>query len=413
MNAVVERTTPSRRIAVFVGNYVDVVDGVAMSIRRLVAHLLERGDQVRVFAPAGPSPAYPAGSELHPVPALPLLGFAQDGYRYAHRLDAQTRQALEAFDPEVIHIASPDRAASQAIEWARDKGKPVVGSFHTNFASYFRFLRGWSWLEPIAWRFQCGFYDRMDLVNIPTQSMLDTLRSRGLRAPARIWARGVELERFSPQHRDLDWRRARGIGDEEVVIAFVARLFWEKGVRKLASVLQALEARGVRHRVLIAGEGPARSFLERELPEAIFTGFITGRELSTAYASADIFFYPSETDTFGNVTLEAMASGLPVVAADAPGSRCVVEAPAVGSLISPKRETEMMDALFELASNEVTRRRKSVAARAHANRFEWSRCLEAMRQSYETVIAGDPSRPKTPARSSRAGAPPTPARRAS
>src|SRR5690606_38132425 len=114
----------------------------------------------------------------------------------------------------------------------------------------------------------------------------------GLSTPAQIFSRGVDLDRFTPRVRDLEWRRAQGFADDEVVVAFVARLFWEKGVRKLARVLSALQARGVAHRVLIAGDGPAQTFLRKRLPEARMIGFVTGDELSRAYASADIFLYP-------------------------------------------------------------------------------------------------------------------------
>ncbi len=401
MHASEASSSPPRRIAVFVGNYVDVVDGVAKTIRRLVAHLQARGDEVRVFAPEGPNPAFEVGPELRPLPTLPLLGFAQKGYRYAYRLDGATRRELEAFDPQVVHVASPDRAASQAIAWARRRNVPVVGSFHTNFASYFRFLRGWGWLEPIAWRFVTGFYGRFDEVYVPTPSMLAQLREHGLENPAKIWARGVDLERFSPRWRDMSWRRIRGIEDDEVVIAFVARLFWEKGARQLAAVLRELESRGVAHRVLIVGEGPARGFLERRLPRAVFTGFIEGEELSRAYASSDLFFYPSQTDTFGNVTLEAMASGLPVVAADAPGTRCVVDAPRVGALIDPEDGPGMVAALEAMVLDAALRRSKAREARHHAERFSWPQTLDGIREAYRQLAEGtrcetklaEPSRP--------------------
>ena len=381
------RSAAPRRIAVFVGNYVDVVDGVAKTIRRWVQHLRERGDEVVVFAPVGPNPAFEVGPEVHALPTLPLLGFAQDGYRYAYRLDASTRAALDELDPQIVHVASPDRAASCAIDWARERGVPVVGSFHTNFASYFRFLRGWGWLESIAWRFVCGFYGRLDEVYVPTASMLDELREHGLRAPAQIWSRGVDLERFAPAARSLAWRRAHGIADDEVVIAFVARLFWEKGVRKLARVLTALRDRGVRHRVLIAGEGPAHSFLRKQLPDARMIGFVTGEELSRAYASADLFVYPSETDTFGNVTLEALASGLPVVAADAPGTRCVIGESSAGRLIDPRDDAAMLDAVEALVRDEALRRAAAKAASARAAEFSWFQTLERLSVHYDRMIA--------------------------
>jgi glycosyltransferase involved in cell wall biosynthesis len=379
------RTSRPRRIALFTGNYVDVVDGVAKSTRRLASHLRDRGDDVRVFCPVGPDPAFVPGPEVFALPTVPLLGFGQDGYRYAFRLGSRTREALLRFDPDIIHVASPDRAAAQAIDWGRRRGVPVVGSFHTNFASYFRFLRGWGWLQPIAWRFVTRFYGRLDEFYVPTESMLEELRAHGLRTPAKIWSRGVDTERFSPNHRSRAWRRSMGVADDEVLVTFIARLYWEKGARRLAETLAALRDRGVPHRAMIVGEGPAESYLREALPNAIFTGFLEGQALSAAYASSDIFFYPSETDTFGNVTLEAMASGLPVVAADAPGTRCVVS-DAASRLVSPGEPEAFVDTLEGLVCDAVTRRRLSRAAHQRAIGFAWTKTLDRMSNHYDDVI---------------------------
>ncbi len=375
-----------RRVAVFAGNYVDVVDGVSKTIRRLVAHLRRRGDQVMVFAPCGPDPALTKDPQQVVLPSVPLCGVGQPGYRYSFCLSGAAREALEAFGPDLVHLTGPGCASAGAITWARRRAIPVVGSFHTNFASYFRFLRGWRWFEPVAWKLVTRFYSALDRVFVPTPSMLEELRRKRMTASAEVWARGVELSEFSPERRDLAWRRGMGIQDDEVVVTFIARLNWEKGLKRLARVLEALEARGVRHRVMIVGEGPGESYLRDRLPRAIFTGFLSGDALRRAYASGDVFVYPSETDTFGNVTLEAMASGLPVVAVDAPGTRCVAGDSAGVVLCDRDDITGLTHALAEFVEDSNRRREAGDRARERAARFTWSAVLDGLCSSYEDVL---------------------------
>ncbi len=166
--------------------------------------------------------------------------------------------------------------------------------------------------------------------------MADVLHEHGVTAEIKLWTRGVELDRFGPDHRSETWREARGFAPADVVVAFIGRLVWEKGLDVYAEVISGLQARGLPARALVVGEGPAQEALRGRLDAtAVFTGHLEGGELSTAYASADLFLFPSETETFGNVTLEALASGLPVVAADAAGSRMLVNDGVTGRLCPP------------------------------------------------------------------------------
>src|SRR5207244_816734 len=152
------------------------------------------------------------------------------------------------------------------------------------------------------------------------ESMAELIHSWGVTTPTRIWSRGVDHARFNPQQRSLEWRRSLGVADDEFAIVFLGRLVLEKGLDIFADVCRVLRERDVPHRVLVIGDGPARDWFAERVPEAAFAGFQRGDDLGRAVASMDVLFNPSITETFGNVTLEAMACGVPVVAARATGA---------------------------------------------------------------------------------------------
>ncbi|MCP4026025.1 MAG: glycosyltransferase family 1 protein, partial [Sphingomonas sp.] len=168
-------------------------------------------------------------------------------------------------------------------------------------------------LVPPMIGIQKRFYSRVDEVLAPSQVMGEILREWGVPTPVTRWSRGVNHDRFNPAQRDLAWRRSLGIGDDEVAVGFLGRLVKEKGLDVFAAALRTLKARGVKHKTLVIGEGPARDWFAQEVPDAVFAGYLTGDDLGKAVASMDVFFNPSVTETFGNVTLEAMAAGVPVV----------------------------------------------------------------------------------------------------
>jgi glycosyltransferase involved in cell wall biosynthesis len=184
----------------------------------------------------------------------------------------------------------------------------------------------------------------------------------------------------------MAWRRERGIGDEEMVVAFLGRLVLEKGLDVFADVIDATRAKGTSLKVLAIGDGPARGFFQERLPDAIFTGQLTGEELATALASADVFFNPSITETFGNVTLEAMACALPVVAAAASGARSLVQKGVTGQLSRPGNIDAFADALADYQRDPDLRRRHGEAGLEFAKTMDWDEINAAVMHVYERVI---------------------------
>ncbi len=184
----------------------------------------------------------------------------------------------------------------------------------------------------------------------------------------------------------MAWRRELNIGDDEVVIAFVSRLVWEKGLDVYAGVLDGLKARGIPHRSLIVGDGPARAELQKRVPDSIFLGHQKGEALATAYASSDIFFFPSETETFGNVTLEAMASGLPAVCANATGSRSLMRDGVTGFLAEPRQVASFLEPVARLIHDPELRRSMGQLAFKRAKTFDWSVILSRIDGYYDELL---------------------------
>ncbi len=379
-----------RHIAIFAGAYNHISDGVTLTLNRLVAYLEGRGAQVLVFAPTSkaPPPFKHAGT-LVAVPSLPWPG--RSDYRLSLGLSRKARAQLETFSPDLVHIASPDYLGKQALQWANAQKIPVVTSFHTHFGAYLKYFSSYhrlyrmDLLEGTAWRYGRWFYPQCQHIYVPSESIADELRSRGISNGLRLWPRGVDPEQFQPERRSLGWRRSLGVEDHEVVITYVGRLVWEKGLDVFAGVVSKLESRGVPHRSVMVGDGPAHKRLAERLPRTIFTGPLSKDHLATAYASSDIFLFPSDTETFGNVTLEAMASGLPAVCADAAGSNALVVDKVTGFLATPGDDADFAQKVERMVNNPELRRIMGSRARTRALLFDWDQVMAAMAGFYQDI----------------------------
>jgi glycosyltransferase involved in cell wall biosynthesis len=231
------------------------------------------------------------------------------------------------------------------------------------------------------------FYGACREVYVPSESVRDALLADGLKDNFKPWPRGIDTARFAPGKRSTSWRAQYGIGADELVILHVSRLVREK---RLDTLTRALNQLVCPHRVVIVGDGPDRDYAGRELPHAIFTGFLDGDALAAAYASSDIFFFPSDSESFGNVTLEAMASGLPCVCADATGSASLVVAGETGYLAHADDADGFARHITALAADSSLRRRMGDAARARSANFSWEETLAKMLGYYRALLAGNP-----------------------
>jgi glycosyltransferase involved in cell wall biosynthesis len=370
------------RVALVTGSYNYIQDGVALTLNRMVGFLESRGVEVLIFAPVGDRPAFAHRGEVVPVRSIAAPGRGE--YRAALGLPAAPRRRLLKFDPDILHIATPDLLGHAAMALGKRMGWPIVASYHTRYETYLKYY-GLDLLTPLLAGMIRRFYAGAMEIFAPSESMIEVMRADGIAGDIRLWPRGVDTERFSPARRSEAWRSARGVALDEVLVAFAGRLVKEKRVESVARVLERLREAGVTHRALFIGDGPERGWLEKEAPDALFEGFLTGDDLPVAYASADVFFFPSDTETFGNVTLEAMASGLPAVCANATGSRSLVQAGVTGFLPAVGDESAMFEAVKALVTDADLRRRMGEAGRARSLTYSWDAAMGGLLARYEAL----------------------------
>lgn len=371
------------RVALFSGNYNYVRDGANQALNRLVEYLLRQGVNVRVYSPTVDEPAFPATGDLVDVPAIPIPGRSE--YRLPIAVPARVRRDLEKFNPNVVHVSSPDIVGHRAVTWARHHQIAVVASVHTRFDTYLAYYHMQA-LEPLARGLMRRFYHRCEVVLAPAQSTAAILRAQRMNRDIQTWARGIDREQFNPERRDMEWRRSLGIADDELVIAFLGRIVMEKGLDVFSDAIHAFATFGLKHRVLVIGDGPARPWFEEQLPEALFIGQQTGGDLARALASADVFLNPSVTEAFGNVTLEAMACALPVIAAESTGATNIVRPGITGTLVDGTEPDEFADALASYARDHELCRQHGAAGLAVAKTMDWDTINSAMIRAYKHAI---------------------------
>ena len=356
---------------------------MAFTLNRLVAYLEKAGVEVRIFAPVAKVPAFRHNGVIVPVPSIPLPG--RSDYRLAFSVP---RAEIEAFQPDIMHVAlAPDWLGFSALRLARKLGIPLVASYHTRYETYLEHYGFAAGFKKFMTRYLNFYYATCREVYVPTQSMIDTLLHAGLENNFILWQRGVDADMFSPAKKSAAWRGALGIGPDEIIVLFVSRLVREKQVSTLAATLRRLKQQGLKFRSVIVGDGPERQALERDCPDTLFTGTLQGEDLARAYASADIFLFPSDTETFGNVTLEAMASGLPCVCANATGSRSLVVDGVTGFLVQSRNVDMFTTAVKDLIENADLRRRMSLAARERSLTFSWDASMGLLLERYKALVS--------------------------
>ena len=370
------------RIALFSGNYNYTRDGCNQALNRLAGYLLRQGAALRVYAPVVEEPDFEPTGDLVDVPNMRMPVPGRGEYRLTLGLDAKARADLAAFHPTTVHLSAPDPTGHAALAWARERELPVLASVHTRFETYPRYYR-LGFMEPVIEGLLRRFYRRCDALVAPSPSQIAELRAQGMHEDISLWSRGVDRSVFDPARRDGEWRRKLGLADDDVAIVFLGRLVMEKGLDVFVDTIKRLRATGVPHRVLVIGDGPSKGWFRAELGEsAIFAGFQTGEKLGRALASGDVFFNPSVTETFGNVTLEAMASGLPVVAAGATGAASLVENGVTGRLVPSGTAEDFAGALAPYCTDAALRAAHGAAGERASRAYDWDAINQAVLDVY-------------------------------
>ncbi|WP_251978045.1 glycosyltransferase family 4 protein [Salinicola avicenniae] len=358
------------RIALVSETWSPEVNGVAHTLSHLAGHLAAKGIALQLIRP---TPADGARDSLVerdvqvPGVALPIYADVHVGLPCRRRLTKLWREER----PDAVYIATEGPLGWSALSAARRLKLPVVSGFHTNFDQYAaNYHLGWS--VPIARAGLRYFHNRCDATLVPTAAQKQSLERSGYHQVS-IMARGVDAARYAPAHRDDDLRRTWGVGPHQPVALYVGRLASEKNIDLLADTMAAMQRSNPSLVQVLVGDGPARKTLTRRLPEAIFTGFQNGDALARHYASADIFVFPSLSETFGNVVPEAMASGLAVVAFEHAAAGELIVDQRNGRLIPPGDNQAFLDAASELCRQPATYARLGRQARERAATLDWAR----------------------------------------
>ena len=358
------------RISYVTETFPPEVNGVSLTAARMVAHLRASGHEVEVIRPSQAGEARGEGrsewlSAGFPIPMYPDLRFGLALPATLARRFAQTR-------PQLVHVVTEGPLGRAAVAAAARLGIPTTSDFRTNFHQYSRHYR-LGWLAPLIGRYLRNLHNRTARTFAPTRRLRQELLAQGFERVEWV-GRGVDATRFSPAKRDDALRRQWGATDGPVLL-HVGRLAPEKNVALALRAWRRAHELVPSARMVVVGDGPLAARFKREFPEVFFAGMKTGVELAAHYASADLFLFPSLSETFGNVTLEALASGLPVVAFDAAAASEFVTNRVNGRLIAPGDDAAFTVAAGLLASLHGELAPMSAAARQAACAADWPAVL--------------------------------------
>lgn len=367
------------RLAIVSDTFSPQVNGVARTLERLVEAVERRGGRVHVETVAPPERT--ATIRVNRTRGLPF--WAYPDLRIAAPSSAIDRR-ISWFGPTLVHVATPFGIGYAGRRAAQSHRFPLVTSYHTSFLDYLSHYRLTALRGPgaayLRWFHNAGRY-----TFVPTEAVRQMLADLGFQR-LRLWGRGVDLTRFHPRFRNRAMRDAMGAREGDFVVAYAGRLAPEKRIDEiLAAVTSLRETFGDRVRLAIAGDGPDRSRLERLAPAGtFFAGMLSGAALAAFYASADAFAFASDTETFGNVLLEAMASGVPVVAPDR-GPTTEVASDATALLFRRGSIPDLATQLSRLLVDPELTRRLQVLGLAEASRRSWDRVWEGLFEDYRRV----------------------------
>jgi len=378
------------RVALFSEVLKEHLDGVTNTLFRIIERIPR--DRFEYLFITSLPPSETVGLPF-PVITVPKVAFPTNP-DYPISLpyfNGDLRKTLDDFQPDIIHLTTPFTLGNYALSYGQEQGIPVLATYHTHFISYieyyFRYLPLFSRLVDFGGRrYMNWFYNRCDLIYVPTESIRDELLDCGIeRRRMVVWGRGIDTKLFRPERRDDAFMdKLCGAGTQRVL--FVSRLVWEKELRTLAKVYDLLTDTHPQARFVVTGDGPRRRELERLMPDAIFTGKLVKQDLAKIYASSDVFLFPSVTETFGNVVLEAMASGLPPVVAAQGGPKGIVRDGETGFHATPKDPVDFHRKIALLLDDPRKAARMGLAAAEYASRQQWDTLCEEMFSSYERIV---------------------------
>jgi phosphatidylinositol alpha 1,6-mannosyltransferase len=361
-----------------------MVSGVGVTLLRLTEALEERGHQVRVYSGTYPLPKGERDRpEVHRSPGIPLFLYQDVQWAFPRLRDVV--EDARRFRPDVVHVATEFSLGIAGIKTARRLDLPLVASAHTDYDKYAA-RYGVEWALRAGWHYLRWFYGQAHKVLCPSRIYEEHLHTRGVTHTG-IWSRGVDPRVFHPRFRSEAYRQALGLGPSDLLVTYIGRIAREKNLTLLLEAWEALAAHRGSARLALVGRGPLEEEIRRrEIPGVHVAGLMHGLELSTAYASADIFAFPSATETFGNSLLEAMGSGLPSLVADAGGVLEFSRQRENALLVTANSAPAIIEGLGTLMSDPGLRHHLSAGALRTASERGWDDVYDRLLEDYAEAI---------------------------
>jgi len=372
------------RIALFSEVYWPMVSGVGVTLLRLTEALQRRGHEVRVYSATYPLPPEGDRPEVHRSPSVPLFLYPDVQWAFPRLRDVV--DDLSRFRPDVVHVATEFSLGIAGVKAARQLGIPIVASAHTDYDQY-AVRYGVPWALRAGWHYLRWFYGQAHRVLCPSRIYEEHLHSRGVTHTG-VWSRGVDPEEFHPRFRSDAYRARFGVGPGDLLVTYIGRIAREKNLELLLRAWEALAGSRGGAQLVLVGRGPLEEEIRRREPPGVHvTGLMMGRELGEAYASADIFTFPSPTETFGNSLLEAMGSGLPSLVAAAGGVLEFAEHGRNAWLVAPNSTDAIADGLARLLVDAALRRRLVEGALQTAAERRWDVVYDRLVADYRAAAS--------------------------
>ncbi|MFF2447834.1 glycosyltransferase family 4 protein [Neobacillus sp. NPDC058068] len=372
------------KIAIFTDTFYPDINGVARTLKQLTNYFDEQNIAYKIFAPDSyaNSNEY-VSSHIHRFKSLPFCIYPECHLAFPNLPDIKS--VLQDFSPDLIHVATPFNSGLCGIYFAKKLNIPLVGSYHTNFDHYLQFY-DLPFLSKIVWKYMHWFHRPCKKLFVPSIETFQQLKQHGF-TNLELWPRGVDCQLFHPNYDQKAVQRLY-CAQRNFILTYVGRLAPEKDIETLLAVAKSMpEPLNEKIQWLIIGDGPLRDKLEAQAPENItFTGYLNGKCLAEIYSASDLFVFPSPTETFGNVALEALASGTPVIGANSGGVKNIIKSGITGLLCTPGNVQEFTAAIIQLLNNPPLRKQMAIAGRNYALSQRWDRIFENLIWQYTKVI---------------------------